>query len=374
MFFVIAGREYQPPVFPVAPLVALTEEETNKLIDEALLATIPEYLPLELAQPYLDEWDTNGFIKHLPVSPMSQTRLQERLAADPVDPLVPALAALARRQNLLNKSPKVVPTLIESYLTRHPTVGAAPDCTKPATIDFDAYVCTQRQAFHRTVMQRSLFTAWYSNEKQRHQFGSLWKWVWWRTHTNRRATLFIHPTLGSSHRWNKTPFLEDLNSVTGPDDTRSPFGLVEQAASSAPTSGSTEVDLLGSSSAPPYRPLEATLFPLETMTCGGQNRKAQTQIAPIDASDTDVMTVCALELERRAKAESELQAKYAQLLSLRDLALHNKNMLQFFAWRKQRNALYEVKVLFDEVAELEASRIPIFSLIAFLLALAQIHV
>jgi hypothetical protein len=111
--------------------------------------------------------------------------------------------------------------------------------------------------------------------------------------------------------------------------------------------------------------LESNIFPLQTLSCGPVLRTAQTQVLPIDDTDQSVLELCARELERRALTESQLQSRYTELLSLRDEALHNKPMLQFFAWRRQRQALHRVKTLFDEVAVLEMNPLPRFTLVVF---------
>ena len=56
--------------------------------------------------------------------------------------------------------------------------------------------------------------------------------------------------------------------------------------------------------------------------------KVFVQIVAFENTDKALFEMCLAEIQRRAKAEQQLQEKYALLLSLRDDALHNKNMLQ----------------------------------------------
>jgi hypothetical protein len=362
LILVVVGRKLQPPVYPVARLEPFSTEAEQAFLDDSMRPAIPDQIPATIGTSLLIQWDVAGWIHALPLSEENRASLLKRTQADPVDRLVPALTALARRSTLIDDA---VPPLeeIKAFLARFPSSGDGPNCsaTRPL-IPFESYVCAQERAFNRTAMQRILFTTFYESERNRHQYGLLWQWALWRKQQHRQATLIILDGMETS-RVEALPFIQNMNELTGPTDIQSPRGIRAPAIPPPATAEANRLAALLSGDLQSQATLAQRISPRITASCGvSANNKAQIQFAAATVEDPYYLPACLADLAKRATREQELQQKLERLLELRETALTHKNLLQVFSWWNQWVAQAEVEDLFDEVLQLSLHASPSLTL------------
>ena len=348
------GKEWHPPAYPVNPLPELTPESRKDLLWAAYGTRIPATISSKDVAHIISFEERDSWLTTLNLNASQEALLTQRYAHPELDPLLPALQQLHQRTHVLGLRSGTYRDTVLHYLKSYPNPMDGPDCTHASNSDFDQFVCLTYQATVRNAARMAFFTLWFEQESDRHQFGRIFEWARARTHQPRRTALLLHDST-------KPILFQTAEEAKRTLTPGRPESVAVHAVSSFINSSSiveaTQTQLR------PHAPfLEDWMYPHLTMSCGVTASTAHIRVAPLIDEDTDVHQMCLHEIQRRQQSESELQEIYLEILRLRDTALHNKNLLQFFAWVHQRKTLQRLKTLFAKVVMLEWDSLPAHSL------------
>ena len=341
------GKEWHPPAYPVKPLPALTTTLRHDIMWAATGTLVPE--TIEVASvPHLVGEDVREFwIDGLNLDPTETAILSAKYTHKMLDPLVPALYALHQRTTIMGAEPNGFQESIQNYLNAYPQPMDSPNCSLEDAADFDRFVCQNFVATLRHSARATYFRLWFDKERNRHQFGQLFDWARVRAQQPRRTALLVHESTSplpdiSVDELTKTVLGSEIHSVA-----------IRSVSSFTTETGLTEAIQTQLRPNAPF--LEDWMYPRLTMSCGTLASTAHIQVVPLVSNDPDIDTLCLHELARRQAAELEVQEVYAEIIQLRDTALHNKNILQFSAWLHQRRILSRLNALLDRVVSSNAT-------------------